>query len=131
MPSFLRSFSAPTIASASGLLARAKQADLREDAADRAREVAAVLHEHRRGVDRGRGIGLAGAQRLEGLGEVVEGHHVDRLQALVGRHLGHFARAPLLDTAQLDGDALAGEIVDGLQPQRIALGGEEEMAACS
>ena len=47
-------------------------------------------------------VGLAGAKSLEGLGEIVEGHHGDGLAALVLDHLGDLAGAPLLDAAELD-----------------------------
>ena len=108
------------------LVGEGEAGGLREHAADGAGEVAALLHEHRRGVDAGRGVRLAGFQRLEGLGEVVEGHaRVTGFRPFLGHDVVDLAGAPLLDAAQLDRDALAGEIVDRLQPERIALGGEE------
>src|SRR5579872_3986044 len=75
------------------LVGEGKAGNLRKDAADRAREVAALLHVHRRRVNRGGGVRLAGTQRLEGLAEIVEGHDGDRLQALLGDDVGNLAGA--------------------------------------
>src|SRR5277367_6569173 len=56
------------------LVGEGEAGSLRKHAADGAGEVAALLVEHRRSVDAGRGVRLAGFQGLEGLGEIVEGH---------------------------------------------------------
>ena len=55
-------------------------------------------------------------------GEIVEGHDGERLRPfLVTMSLTSRVRS-LLDAAELDRDAPAGEIVDRLEAERIALG---------
>ncbi|MCY1239686.1 hypothetical protein D9M72_524960 [compost metagenome] len=88
-------------------------------------EVAALLVFSTGGVDRQSHLDLAGAQRLVGHCEVLEGADGHALEALVGQLLVEFACLALLETADLDADALARQVLGLADLQRVALGGAD------